>query len=131
LYTELAEQITRAFYVVYNNLGSGFQDTVYANALAVALQKTGHKVEQKRPIQIYYDGQVVGEYRPDLIVNDVVLVEVKAVPKLLKEYETELSNCLRAIPYEVALLVNFGPEPEIKRKSCANKHKPNLPKSAE
>lgn len=129
MYTELTEQITRAFYLVYNNLGPGFPDRVYANALTIALQKTGHKVDQKRPLQIYYEGQVVGEYRADLIVNDLVIVEVRTVPKLRKEHEAQILNYLRVIPYEVGLLLNFGPVPEIKRKTCANKHKPNLPSS--
>jgi GxxExxY protein len=128
-YAQLTEQITRTFYVVYRNLGRGFSERVYANALAIALERAGHRADQKVPVKVYYAGRAVGLYYADMIVDDLVVVEVQASAQLLKEQEAKLFNHLKAIPYEVGLLVNFGPAPEIKRKTFANRHKPNLPAS--
>jgi GxxExxY protein len=126
LHVDLTERIIAAFYTVYNSLGYGFLEKVYENALAIEMRKAGHEVEQQYPIKVYYDGRVVGEYYADLVVDDAVIVEIKAVRQLPKEHEAQLLNYLKATPYEVGLLLNFGPKPEIKRKAYSNERKPNL-----
>ena len=123
---ELTEQIIRAFYDVYNGLGYGFLEKVYENALAIELAHNGHNVEQQKRILVRYRGQVIGDYFADLVVDDTVIVELKATSKMLKQHEAQLLNYLKATPYEVGLLFNFGPMPSIKRKAYGNHSKPNL-----
>jgi len=123
---KLTEQIIGAFYTVYNVLGYGFLEKVYENALAIELRKMGLTVVQQAPIKVYYAGAVVGEYYADLLVADAVIVEIKAVRALAKEHEAQLLNYLKATPYEVGLLLNFGPKPEIKRKVYDNERKGGL-----
>ena len=125
-HVQLTEQIIKAFYTVYNALGYGFLEKVYENALAVELRKMGLTIVQQAEIKIYYAGVLVGEYYADLLVADAVIVEVKAVRTLLKEHEAQLLNYLKATPYEVGLLLNFGPKPEIKRKVYDNERKGGL-----
>ena len=120
---EITDKIIRAFYTVYNVLGYGFLEKVYENALAIELRKMGLKVVQQAPIAVYYDGQLVGEYFADLLVEDLVIVELKATRTLIDEHEAQLLNYLKATPYEVGLLLNFGPKPEIKRKAYDNTRK--------
>ncbi len=122
-YEELTGQIIKAFYTVYNALGYGFLEKVYENALAIELRKMGLHVVRQPPIKVYYDGQVVGEYFADLVVDERVIVELKAVRKLLKEHEAQLLNYLNATEYEVGLLFNFGPQPHFKRKVFDNDRK--------
>lgn len=125
-HTELTEKIIGAFYDVYNGLGYGFLEKVYENALAIELKHNGCQVEQQKRILVRYRGQVIGEYYADLVVNDTVIVELKASSKLLPQYEAQLLNYLKATPYEVGLLFNFGPIPKVKRKAFGNHNKPNL-----
>jgi len=125
-HTDITELIIKAFYKVYNTLGYGFLEKVYGNALAIELRNLGLEVTQEARIVVYYDGQVVGEYLADLLVAGVVIVELKAVKGLLKEHEAQLLNYLKATPHEVGLLLNFGPEPEVKRKAFDNSRKGSL-----
>ena len=122
----LTDLVIKAFYSVYNALGYGFLERVYVNALAIELRKLGVKVIQEAPIQVYYDGQLVGEYCVDLLVDDRVLVEAKAARELAEEHEAQLLNYLKATRYEVGLLLNFGPEPKVKRKAYDNARKGKL-----
>jgi GxxExxY protein len=122
-HSELTEEIIGAFFAVYNALGYGFLEKVYANALKLELERRGLKVMREFPIVVRYLGQEVGEYYADLIVNDLVIVEVKATKTLLQEHEAQLLNYLKATPYEVGLLLNFGPKPEQKRRSFDNNRK--------
>ncbi len=101
----------------------GFLEKVYQNALAIELHKLGLELVQEARIVVYYDNEVVGEYFADLFVAGVVIVELKAVKKLLEEHEAQLLNYLKATSYEVGLLLNFGPKPEIKRKAFDNSRK--------
>lgn len=126
MHSDLTEQIINAFYKVYNQLGYGFLEKVYENALAIELRKRGYKVEQQVTIKVYYDGVIVGEYKADLLVDGLVICELKATRKLAKEHEAQLLNYLKATPYEVGLLLNFGIKPEIKRRATSNKNKPYL-----
>ena len=123
---QLTEQIIKGFYTVYRALGYGFLEKVYENSLAIELRKMRLEVVQQAEIKVYYAGVVVGEYYADLLVADAVIVEIKAVRALLKEHEAQLLNYLKATPYEVGLLLNFGPKPEIKRKVYDNERKGGL-----
>lgn len=115
-HAELTEKIIAAFYAVYNTLGTGFLEKVYRNALALELAKRGLDTQIEVPIRVYYDGVEVGEYFADLVVQKCVLVELKAVEKVSGEHEAQLLHYLRATDYEVGLLLNFGPEPLVRRK---------------
>ncbi len=122
-HSDVTEQILAAFYAVYSALGYGFLEKVYKNALKIELEKRGLKVDKEFEIQVCYAGEIVGEYFADLIVADCVIVEVKAVKALAQEHEAQLLNYLKATPYEVGLLLNFGPKPEQKRRSFDNDRK--------
>jgi GxxExxY protein len=89
-------------------LGQGFLEKVYENALAVELRKTDYSVEHQRLVRVEYDGVIVGEYIPDLIVADAIIVEVKAVAFLDRVHRQQCVNYLRATGYRVCLLLNFG-----------------------
>jgi GxxExxY protein len=125
-HTDITELIIKAFYTVYNTLGYGFLEKVYRNALAIELRKLGLDVIPEARITVYYDGEVVGEYFADLLVAGVVIVELKAVKRLLSEHEAQLLNYLKATSYEVGLLLNFGPKPEIRRKAFDNSRKGSM-----
>ncbi len=123
---QLTKQIIQAFYTVYHTLGYGFLEKVYENALAVELREMGLAVVQQAEINVYYTGVLVGKYYADLLVADAVIVEIKAVRELLKVHEAQLLNYLKATPYEVGLLLNFGPQAGIKRKIYDNERKGGL-----
>jgi GxxExxY protein len=108
--------------MVYHRLGYGFLEKVYENALASELRHMGLKVEQQVKIDVFYEGEIVGEYFADLVVENIVIVELKASRSLLNEHEAQLLNYLRATPHEVGLL-NFGPKAEFRRKSFDNNRK--------
>jgi GxxExxY protein len=126
LHEEITSAVIAAYYVVYNTLGYGFLEKVYENALILELQKRGLSVKQQMPIKVYYEGQVVGEYCADLLVNDSVIVELKAVEQIIKSHEFQVVNYLKATHIEIGLILNFGPKPEIKRKIFSNNRKPGL-----
>jgi GxxExxY protein len=111
------------FKVVYPQLGYGFLEKVYENALLIALSSAGLKVEQQAKIEVNFQEHVVGEYFADLLVQDRVIVEVKAAGRIAREHEAQLLNYLRATPYEVGLLLNFGPKPDFRRKVFDNELK--------
>lgn len=116
LHQELCSIIIKSFFKVYNKLGFGFLEKVYENALKIELEKTGLKIERQKGIKVYYDNVIVGEYFADLVVNDVVILELKAAESLCKEHELQLINYLKATDFELGLLLNFGKKPEIRRK---------------
>ena len=122
-HSKITEEIIGAFFAVYNALGYGFLEKVYANALKLELEQRELKVMQEFSIVVTYLGKTVGEYYADLIVNDLVIVEIKAAKALAQEHEAQLLNYLKATPYEVGLLLNFGPKPEQKRRSFDNNRK--------
>jgi len=121
LYKDLTSEIIGCFYEVYNELGYGFLEKVYENALKYELEKKGFKVEKQKPITVFYDEIKVGEYFADLIVDDAVILELKAAESLCEEHEYQLINYLKATYIEVGLLLNFGKKPEIRRKIFTNK----------
>ena len=120
---ELTDKIIQAFYGVYNELGFGFLENVYQNALYFELLKKGFNVEPQKAIDVYYQSQLVGKYRADLVVNDLIILELKAVDYLVEEHELQLINYLKATDKEVGLLLNFGKKPEIRRKIFDNEKK--------
>jgi len=122
-HSELTEQIIGAFYTVYSALGYGFLENVYVKALMIELNRRGMMVNDKLPIQVFYLGQLIGEYYADIAVNDLIILEIKAVKALVTEHEAQLLNYLKATSYEVGLLLNFGPKPETKRRSFDNTRK--------
>lgn len=115
-YSELTSGIISAFYHVYNRLGYGFLEKVYENALAHELQKRGYTVIQQALIEVTYDELVVGSYFADILVNNTVVLELKATEAILKQHEAQLLNYLKASQIDVGLLLNFGPRPQLKRK---------------
>ena len=115
-YGELTGEIINAFYAVYNQLGYGFLETVYENALAHELRKRGHRVSQQAPITVRYDNIVVGEYFADILVDGKVIVELKRAERINDAHVAQLINYLKATELEVGLLLNFGPKPEFRRK---------------
>jgi GxxExxY protein len=125
LHKELTNDIIAAFYEVYNELGFGFLEKVYQNALAIEIELRGFKVEVQKPIMVYYKGHEVGEYYADIIVEDKVIIELKAVEYLVEKFELQLVNYLRGTNAEVGLLMNFGQKPEFKRKVFENSRKKN------
>jgi len=113
---DLTEIIIRCAFNVHNALGPGFLEQVYENALRIELVKQGLQVKQQAPIEVWYDGQVVGSYYADLLVENRVIVELKAVRSLTKAHEVQLVNYLTATGIDTGLLLNFGPSVEIRRK---------------
>ena len=113
---KLTDAIIACFYTVYNTLGHGFLEKVYGNALLAELKERGIDAKAQFPITVCYRGMAVGEYFADLIVEDSVIVEIKAAKVLLPEHEAQLVNYLKATSTEVGLLLNFGPAPEIRRR---------------
>ncbi len=126
LYRDLTDKIIKAYYKVYNTLGYGFLEKVYENSLAIELRKAGLKVEQQKNIKIYYETEEVGDYYADLLVEGLVIIELKAAKVLAGEHEAQLVNYLKATTIEVGLLFNFGKKPEFKRKIFENRFKKNL-----
>jgi len=123
LHEEKTEKIIRAFYNVYNNLGYCFLEKVYENALLIELLKKGLKAEKQKPIKVYYDKYTVGEYFADIIVEDTIILELKAAESIVEEHELQLINYLKATDIEIGLLLNFGKNPEFKRKIFTNDKK--------
>ena len=115
LHSDITEKIIEAFYKVYNTLGYGFLEKVYENSVIIKLKQLGFSVEKQKKIKVYFEGNVVGEYIADLVVNKKVIIEIKAVEKLCEEHRFQLINYLKATNMEVGLLLNFGKKPEFKR----------------
>jgi GxxExxY protein len=119
-HTDLTEKIIKAFYKVYNTLGFGFLEKVYENALFIELKNMGLFVEKQRRVKVFYEEQEVGDYFADLIVDEKVIIELKASEALCEEHEFQLINYLKATEIEIGLLLNFGKKPEFKRKIFSN-----------
>jgi GxxExxY protein len=122
-HADITDQIIKAFYKVYNALGYGFNEKVYENALFIELIEIGFRVKKQEPINVFYNGKLVGEYYADLIVADCVIIELKAIASLCSANEAQLLNYLKATKIEVGLLLNFGQKPEHRRKYFTNDRK--------
>ena len=116
----LTEKIIKIFYKVYNNLGYGFLEKVYENAMMIEFKRIGIPVVSQFAIKVVYESEVIGEYFADILVDNKVIVEIKAAKSLAVENEAQLLNYLKATDIEVGLLLNFGPKPDFKRKVFDN-----------
>ena len=120
-YSDITEKIIKCAYDVYNSLGSGFLEKVYENALVVKLNKTGLKAEQQFPISVSFENEIVGEFIADILVEDKIILELKAVQELNEIHEAQIINYLKATGIEIGLLINFGPKIQIRRKIFTKK----------
>jgi GxxExxY protein len=125
IHSDITEVIIKSFYKVYNTLGYGFLEKVYDRALLIELKKTGLSIVYQPRLTVLYEGFKVGLYVPDLLVENVVVVENKAAITLTSAHEDQLKNALRASEKEVGLLLNFGITPQFKRKVFAKEFKKN------
>ncbi|WP_310594401.1 GxxExxY protein [Flavobacterium sp.] len=126
LHKRITDAVLKIYFDVYNQLGSGFLEKVYQNAMYFELKDKGFKVEAQKQIKVYFRKQLVGEYFADLIVEDKVIVELKATELLMNAHVAQTLNYLKATEIEVGLLLNFGDEPEFKRMIYTNDRKINL-----
>ena len=116
----LTRSIIAAFYDVYNTLGFGFLESVYAEALARELKTRGHKVEREVQVKVWFKGQLIARQRVDMLIDDRVIIEIKAGLTLPITGSRQLYNYLRGTDKEVGLLLHFGPEPKFYREYCTN-----------
>ncbi|MES2131501.1 MAG: GxxExxY protein [Bacteroidota bacterium] len=123
LHKDLTEIIIKVYYDVYNELGYGFLEKVYQNAMVMELEERGFKVEAQKKILVHYRETVVGEYYADILVNDTIILELKSCELLVPEHEAQLLNYLRATEFEVGLLFNFGKKVAFRRKIYTNDQK--------
>jgi GxxExxY protein len=123
LHKEITDKIIKAFYTVYNKLGYGFLEKVYVNAMIIELGKMGFHCIKQQAIRVFYDSTVVGDYFVDIVVDNLIILELKAAEVLAEEHEFQLLNYLKATDKEVGLLLNFGKKPQFKRKIFTNDKK--------
>jgi GxxExxY protein len=126
LHKSITDAILKVYYDVYNELGYGFLEKVYQNAMYFELKSQGYKVEAQKQIKVYFKKQLVGEYYADLLVEDKVIIELKATELIMNVHVAQIMNYLKATPIEVGLLLNFGEEPEFKRLIYTNDRKINI-----
>lgn len=117
---ELTKSIIGIYYDVYNELGYGFLEKVYHNSMIIELKARGLLVESQKKLDVLFKNQIVGEYIPDIIVNESVIIELKCVEYLIETHESQLLNYLKATDCEVGLLLNFGKDPQFIRKIFTN-----------
>ena len=116
-YEDITHKIIGAAYQVFNQLGFGFLESIYQKAMVIELTKSELIVESEKPLKVFYDGQVVGDFYVDLFVENTVVVELKSVQNIIKEHEVQLVNYLKGLKKEIGLLINFGSSGvEVKRK---------------
>lgn len=120
---ELTEQIIGVFYEVYNELGQGFLEKIYEEAMARVLKARGFQVQQQASIPAWFRGETIGVYDADLVINSVVLVELKACKAIDPSHEAQLLHYLRSTEIEIGLLLNFGPRPQVRRLAFDNSRK--------
>jgi GxxExxY protein len=123
LHQDITERIIKCFYEVYNTLGYGFLEKVYEHSMMIELSRNGLNVQNQVPVKVSYKSNLVGDYYADIIVNDLVILELKAAEAIVEEHELQLINYLKATEMEVGLLLNFGKKPEVRRKIFTNDRK--------
>lgn len=117
-YENLTRKIIGCAYTVHNTLGFGFLESVYEKAMLIELSKTGLNVSAQHPVNVHYEGQIVGQFTSDLLVEDKIIVELKSVQQPVQAFDVQLVNYLAATNKPVGLLLNFGPHcVEVKRKA--------------
>ena len=107
-YKKVTEAIIGCAYRAYNKMGFGFLESVYEKCLLIEMRKAGLETETQKPITVYYDGEVVGEFVADMLVNEAVIIELKSVRRIIKAHEVQLVNYLVATGKPVGLILNFG-----------------------
>jgi GxxExxY protein len=112
----LTGKIIECAFKVHKNLGLGFLESVYRNALTIELAKAGLITEMEKRLQVHYDGQIIGDFIADLLVENKIILELKCVKQISPVHEAQVVNYLKATGIEVGLLINFGEKVEIKRK---------------
>ena len=122
-HADLTSKIISAFYTVYNELGYGFLEKVYENAMVIELEKLGLQARKQQPIKVHYNGEIIGEYFADILVEDKVILELKVAEEIHDAHLAQLKNYLRATDCEIGFVFNFGPEPEFKRSIFENSRK--------
>lgn len=125
-HSDVTGKVLEAFFTVYHTLGHGFAEKVYENALAIEMNRHGIRFRQQLPIVVQYQGVVVGEFVADFLVEDKVILELKAVQEIAPEHEAQLLNYLKATTVEVGLLLNFGPKAQSIRKVYDNERKGSI-----
>lgn len=108
LYEDLSYKIRGCAFRIYNTLGFGHKENIYQEALASEFEKTGINFKREKVLPILYDGKKVGIYKPDFLVEDKIIIEIKAVPFMPKNYETQLTYYLKGTDYKLGFLINFG-----------------------
>ncbi|MCD4793434.1 MAG: GxxExxY protein [Bacteroidales bacterium] len=127
-HSDISEKIIKAFYNVYNELGYGFLEKVYEKAMMIELKDLGLERKRQQAVEVLYKNQNIGDYYPDIIVEDNVIVELKAVKNIIDEHEIQLVNYLKATNIEVGLILNFGPKPQITRRVLTKEYKNKIKK---
>ena len=130
-HSEITGLILKAFFKVYNTLGYGFLEKVYENSMLIELRKMGLECSNQLPIQVFYDDHVVGDYIADILVEEEVIVELKAIETLAPIHEAIVVNYLKGTELEVGLLLNFGPKPEYKRRVLTKEYLQSLERNRE
>lgn len=130
LHSDITEHILGAFYHVHQRLGEGFLESTYERSMMIALRKRSLRAVSQAPITIHFEGEVVGSYRADLLVEDRVIVELKACRKLEPVHEAQLINLLRASVVEVGLILHFSTKPAFRRLILTNDRKPYVAQRA-
>jgi GxxExxY protein len=126
----LTEKIIGVFYEVYNELGFGFLESVYREAMLIALRQAGLRVGAEVPVPVSFRGSLVGVFRADLVVEERVIVELKTSEGISKAHEAQVLHYLRASAMEVGLVMNFGPDARFRRVEMLNARKKRVPASA-
>ncbi len=115
LYEELSGKVLKAYFTVLKNLGTGFLESVYENALCIELDELGVPYVREKQLIINYKGKNIGDFTADVVVDDKIILELKSVPQLLPEHSAQLMNYLTITQYKVGLLLNFGEGRDYKR----------------
>jgi GxxExxY protein len=123
LHKELSQKVIGCFFNVYNKLGFGFAEKVYENALLIELRKAGLTGVKQKPITVYYDDEVVGDFYADIIVNDCIILELKVAEEIIDDHVGQLLNYLKATDIEVGYVLNFGQKAQFSRKIFGNYRK--------
>jgi GxxExxY protein len=123
---ELSEKIIGVFYKTHNELGYGFSEKVYQKAFGIALRESGLQVDEQVAINVYFHGQLVGEYFADMVVNNLIMLELKAVHEIIDEHEAQLLSYLKSSEIEVGYVLNFGKSATFKRLVFDNARKGSM-----
>ena len=120
---ELTERIIGVFFSVANELGTGFAEVVYRRAMCIALAEAGLKVQEEWPIEVWFHGKNIGVFKADIVVNGLVMLELKLAEEIGRQFEAQLLNYLRATEVEVGMVLAFGLKARFRRLSMGNETK--------